>query len=356
MSDGRMRLYGALSTLCLTALGTSVLSATPSSAEPSIADVRERVSTLYHEAEQASERVNDARIRLESAKGRLDRLHDRVQDQRAEYHDVRDQVVATVRAQVQGETLATASQVLLSSDPDAFIHQMTTVDEYTMHQTELARRLEDQAAELDVREERAQRVVSAIATDRAALAEDEAEIEQKAAAAAALLDRLEEERREAREALRAREAAQVSRDASRDASRTASRTATSPAPEAAAAPAAPVSGTAAAAVQFALAQVGDTYVYGAAGPDAYDCSGLMMMAWAQAGVALPHSSSAQMSSGTPVSTSALQPGDLVFYYSPVSHVGMYIGGGTVVHAANPSTGVNTAPLTSMPIAGAVRPG
>jgi cell wall-associated NlpC family hydrolase len=81
-----------------------------------------------------------------------------------------------------------------------------------------------------------------------------------------------------------------------------------------------------------------------------------MVAWAQGGVALPHSSSAQMSSGTPVSTSALQPGDLVFYYSPVSHVGMYIGNGTVVHAANPSTGVNTAPVGSMPISGAVRPG
>ena len=347
MSDGRMRLYGALSTLCLTALGTSVLSATPSSAEPTIADVRERVSTLYHEAEQASERVNDARIRLESARGRLDRLHDRVQDQRAEYRDVRDQVVATVRAQVQGETLATASQVLLASDPDAFIHQMTTVDEYTMHQTELARRLGVQAEKLDVRQERAQQVVADIAADRVALAEDEAEIEEKAAAAQALLDRLEEERRAAREALRAREAAQVSRDEA--------RTDTS-APQPAATPAAPISGTAAAAVQFALAQVGDSYVYGASGPDAFDCSGLTSMAWAQAGVALPHSSSAQMSAGTPVSASALQPGDLVFYYSPVSHVGIYIGGGTIVHAANPSTGVNTAPVGSMPIAGAVRPG
>ena len=63
-----------------------------------------------------------------------------------------------------------------------------------------------------------------------------------------------------------------------------------------------------------------------------------------------------MGSGTPVSTSALQPGDLVFYYSPVSHVGMYIGGGMIVHAANPSTGVNVAPVGSMPISGAVRPG
>ena len=88
-----------------------------------------------------------------------------------------------------------------------------------------------------------------------------------------------------------------------------------------------------------MAQVGDSYVYGAAGPSAFDCSGLTMMAWAQAGVALPHSSSAQYGSGPHVAVSDLQPGDLVFYYSPISHVGMYIGNGMIVHAANPGTGV-----------------
>jgi cell wall-associated NlpC family hydrolase len=97
-------------------------------------------------------------------------------------------------------------------------------------------------------------------------------------------------------------------------------------------------------------------VYGAAGPSAYDCSGLTMAAWGSAGVSLPHSSSAQMGYGTPVSVSALQPGDLVFYYSPVSHVAMYIGNGMIVHAANPSQGVRTDPVGLMPIAGAVRPG
>ena len=105
-----------------------------------------------------------------------------------------------------------------------------------------------------------------------------------------------------------------------------------------------------------MAQVGDAYVYGAAGPDAYDCSGLTMAAWAAAGVALPHSSSAQYGSGPHISASALQPGDLVFYYSPISHVGMYIGNGMIVHAANPSTGVQVAGLYSMPYVGAVRPG
>ena len=125
----------------------------------------------------------------------------------------------------------------------------------------------------------------------------------------------------------------------------------------AAAPAAPAaSGGAAAAVAYAMGQVGDSYVYGAAGPDSFDCSGLTMAAWAQGGVSLPHSSGSQMGSGTPVSTSALQPGDLVFYYSPVSHVGIYVGNGQIVHAANPSTDVQMAPVFSMPVSGAVRPG
>ena len=118
----------------------------------------------------------------------------------------------------------------------------------------------------------------------------------------------------------------------------------------------PASGRASAAVNYALAQVGDAYVYGATGPSAFDCSGLTMAAWAQAGVGLPHSSGAQMGSGPHISQSQLQPGDLVFYYSPVSHVGMYIGNGMIVHAANPSSGVTTAPVNSMPYSGAVRPG
>jgi cell wall-associated NlpC family hydrolase len=81
-----------------------------------------------------------------------------------------------------------------------------------------------------------------------------------------------------------------------------------------------------------------------------------MASWAQAGVGLPHSSSAQFSSGPHVPASQLQPGDLVFYDQPISHVGMYIGGGMIVHAANPSTGVTISGLYSMPYSGAVRPG
>ena len=116
------------------------------------------------------------------------------------------------------------------------------------------------------------------------------------------------------------------------------------------------SGRAAAAIRYAMAQVGKAYVYGAAGPSAFDCSGLTMRAYGQAGVGLPHSSGAQFSSGPRIAASALQPGDLVFYYSPISHVGIYIGNGMIVHAANPSQGVRVSPLHSMPYVGAVRPG
>jgi cell wall-associated NlpC family hydrolase len=109
------------------------------------------------------------------------------------------------------------------------------------------------------------------------------------------------------------------------------------------------------AVNTALAQVGDPYVWAAAGPDAFDCSGLTQFAYRAAGISLPHSSRAQSTMGTPVSKAALQPGDLVFFFSPVSHVGMYVGGGKMVHAATAGQPVKVVSVDSMPgFAGARR--
>jgi peptidoglycan DL-endopeptidase CwlO len=102
------------------------------------------------------------------------------------------------------------------------------------------------------------------------------------------------------------------------------------------------------AVQTALAQVGDPYAWGGAGPNAFDCSGLIQYAYASVGVALPHSSRMQSGVGTPVSLSALQPGDLLFFYSPVSHVGIYIGNGQMVHSSTYGQPVSVVDLASMP--------
>lgn len=89
-------------------------------------------------------------------------------------------------------------------------------------------------------------------------------------------------------------------------------------------------------VSVAMAQLGKPYRYGASGPDAFDCSGLTMYCYAQVGIGLPHSSSAQYGCGSHVSRDNLQPGDLVFFYNPIHHVGLYIGGGNMIHA--PRTG------------------
>ncbi|MDI2126559.1 NlpC/P60 family protein [Yinghuangia seranimata] len=121
------------------------------------------------------------------------------------------------------------------------------------------------------------------------------------------------------------------------------------------APAVSVSGKAAAAVAFARAQLGKPYVYGAEGPNAYDCSGLVQAAWKAAGVSLPRVTNDQYAAGHKVSISNLQPGDLVFYYSGISHVGIYIGNGQIIHAPNSRTVVKIASVDSMPIAGATRP-
>ena len=124
---------------------------------------------------------------------------------------------------------------------------------------------------------------------------------------------------------------------------------------AAAAPAAAANGAAQKAVDTALAQVGDPYSWGATGPNAFDCSGLTSFSYKAAGITIPRTSKAQSTFGTPVSKANLQPGDLVFFYSPVSHVGMYIGNGQMVHAPSSGSSVKVVKVDSMPsFAGARR--
>ena len=106
---------------------------------------------------------------------------------------------------------------------------------------------------------------------------------------------------------------------------------------------------AATVIQAALSRIGSPYSWGAAGPNAFDCSGLVMWAFQQAGIALPHSSQALAQGGQPVSRDQMQPGDLVTYYSDASHVAIYIGDGMMVHASTYGTPVRVAPVDNAPI-------
>lgn len=99
------------------------------------------------------------------------------------------------------------------------------------------------------------------------------------------------------------------------------------------------------ALKFALQQIGDIYVWAAAGPTRWDCSGLTMRAFQKAGISLPHSSKVQIKYGKPISFSSVKPGDLLFFGTPISHVSIYMGGGKMVQAPRPGKRVEVVPFT-----------
>ncbi|MFR9753241.1 C40 family peptidase [Nocardia sp. 004] len=129
-----------------------------------------------------------------------------------------------------------------------------------------------------------------------------------------------------------------------------------PAPEALPAPApftAPTKSVGEIALDAAMSKIGSPYVYGAAGPNSFDCSGLVQWSYRQAGRELPRTSGAQLAAGAPVSMNNLRPGDLISFYGG-GHSGLYAGNGNVVHAATSGTPVQISPISSMPVAGARR--
>lgn len=329
MLNGRKRASAAL-VAGLLALIVGLVPFGPAAADPDIEDVRAKVDKLYRDAEEAAERHNDARLELEELQADLDAVAADEKRQDAQLGDARSDVRDAIIRQHQGQTLAGAGE-LLSADSDAFMSKLSTVSTVNQLQDAL---LEKYNHELDahaIRRGQIDQRRERIAGLEKKLAEEMEKAEAKHAEAEELLDELEAEQREA----------VISRG-----SQSAVSAGDLPA----------ASGSAKAAVSYAMAQVGKSYVYGAAGPNSFDCSGLTMRAWGSAGVGLPHSSGAQMGSGRRVSLGQLQPGDLVFYYSPVSHVGIYVGNGMIAHAANPGTGVAMAGVRSMPFSGAVRPG
>jgi cell wall-associated NlpC family hydrolase len=195
---------------------------------------------------------------------------------------------------------------------------------------------------------------SADATQQAA-ADYQLQAERDAAAAKAakqakadLADAKAEAKQKAEAARKAAAAEAVSRSSARTVLSAGTSTSTNVA--------APASGSVATVVAFLKAQVGDAYVMGGTGPNAWDCSGLVQAAFKQVGVDLPRVSQDQSTSGTPVSLSNLQVGDILYWGSAGSayHVGVYIGGGQYLDAANPSKGVVIQDLSGYPATGAVR--
>jgi cell wall-associated NlpC family hydrolase len=327
--NGRRRFAAAISGVLL-AVAIGSVPSSPAQAEPTIDQVQTRVDRLYHEAEQASERYNAAEVELDELRKDLDALQSDQDRQDDRLTSVREQVQDSIVSQYEGTSLSAVGQAVVSEDPGRFLSQLTTISAYNDIQSQLFNDYATELKALDIRRSATADRRAEMSALEKQLAREKATIDDKLAQAKEQLGTLKDAEREALLASRSGDVRLPS--------------------------SVPASGRAAAAVGYALAQVGDSYVYGAAGPSAFDCSGLTMMSWAQAGVGLPHSSSAQFGSGPHVSSNDLQPGDLVFYYSPISHVAIYIGNGLIVHAANPGAGVLVAGVFSMPYSGAVRPG
>lgn len=331
MPSARLRITAGLAGAA-TVFGTALVATAPVHADPDIDDVQAKVDRLYHEAEQAIERHHDASLRLDELESGLKSLRADEKAQSKKVAELQAQVDQALAAQYEGQALSTTGQLALSEDPQAFLTELTTINAYNDLQNRTVDELAREQKTLELRREASEERAEELAKVEKSLAEDKDEAEDKYDEAKELLDDLKaEERARIAEASRSNNSTRMPTNVK-------------------------ASGSAAAVVKFALSQLGDSYVYGANGPNAWDCSGLTTAAWAQAGVGLPRSSSAQQGAGTPVSRDQLQPGDLVFYYSPVSHVAIYIGNGQIVHAANPGTGVVTSGVFSMPYSGAVRPG
>jgi peptidoglycan DL-endopeptidase CwlO len=328
---------GVLLTLGVTAAVALVFVPTlgHSTPRPSLAEVRRQVEALHHKAEQATERYNDARIALQDAERRLSQAQRRAAGQQAQVATLQNIVGAFAASAYRSGGLDQTLQLVFAEDPKQFIDRAAALDAFSLRQAQALRRTIMARQELQANQLSAAQQLAAVERARADLAANKAEVQRNLRKAQSLLNSLEAEQR----------ARLLPRASRQGGSRTGEGGGTYTGP---------ASGRAAAALRYAYAQIGDRYEWGAAGPDSFDCSGLTMMAWRQAGVSLPHSSSQQFAVGRRVARSDLQPGDLVFFYSPISHVGIYVGNGNMIHAPNPSERVKIDPISYMPFVGAVR--
>ncbi|MFC7221178.1 NlpC/P60 family protein [Streptomyces polyrhachis] len=341
----------------LTLAGVATALGSVSQAEPrlSVAEVKARVDALHHDAEVATERYHAARERAQRSERRIERLQDQAARRQQELNEARGALGGLAAEQYRTGGLGPAMRLALSASPEEYLARAEVLRRAGDRQAVRLNGIGHRLRELRQLRGEAEREQVAYDRTRDALRTHKKTVEAKLAEAQRLLNTLAPVDRSAITAEHGAPAA-----ANRDFRRgelAAPRGGAQAGPDGAgAAPSAPAaSSPAATAVSYAMAQIGKPYVWGATGPSAFDCSGLTQAAWEAAGVALPRTTFTQINAGQRVSRSQLVPGDLVFFYSSVSHVGMYIGNGQMVHAPRPGSSIRTAPVDLMPFAGAVRP-
>ena len=307
-----------------------------------IADVNARLAQLARQNDGLDERYNVA-VATEAARQQAARRAQlAAQRATAEYRTAHRQFIEAMTQRYEYGTDPTVGALLTSDTPQRLLDGVEVAGLLssqfaTIMSTDRSARSHAAAAA-----QRARTALAAARAEAAALARQRAVLEQQQKKFQQLLDSLSARQR--REIAHARAVAAAKARAELLAQEQAAAAAAGvAAPAALGAPGAFLPGNVSATVQkviaYAEAQVGKPYVFGAAGPTAYDCSGLTMQAWAQAGFALPHSAAGQYAYGTHVPWGQLKPGDLIFLYSPIEHVELYVGNDLAVSAADPALGI-----------------
>ncbi|MFK0232266.1 C40 family peptidase [Streptomyces vinaceus] len=334
LSRGTVR---TAATLALAGAATATAFEGTSQADPqqTPSQVKAEVDRLYEEAEESAERYNGAKEKADEAQRALDALRDETARKTDRLNTARRALGSLAAGQYRTGGLGPAMRLALAADPQEYLDQasfLTRTGDRSAAEVASVRRQLDEVGQL---KDRAAGRLADLRAREGELAGYKAAVEAKLDTAKRLLAKLTAEERAAYEAAAGGAA---------------------PAGAPSAAPPAPVDGSRAArAVAFAYGAIGKPYVWGATGPGAFDCSGLTQAAWRSAGVSLPRTTYTQINAGQRVSRDQLAPGDLVFFYSGVTHVGLYIGNGQMIHAPRPGSTVRVAPIDSMPWAGASRP-
>jgi cell wall-associated NlpC family hydrolase len=327
----------------------TVGASTVSFARPSQRDLdaaRAKLSALYDRLSLLVEQYDQAKVELQQVEKELAQARDAATRSKRAADEARDLLSARAVAAYTGA--GSQLEVLLGSttfsefaDRLEFVTQVAQSDADVASQAEIKRQQSIRAAE---------RYTAALTKQRAVvsrLAAKKSEIERGISQQNQLVQELHIDL--VKQAQAAREAARAAQQAAQRAS-SVTPTSIGPAPS--------VSGGAGAAVRAAYSAIGTPYQWGGASPETgFDCSGLTMWAWAHGGVSLPHSSQGQYDSLPHISVSDLQPGDLVFFYSPIHHVAIYVGNNQMIHAPHTGSYVQITTFSSYPnFSGAARPG
>jgi cell wall-associated NlpC family hydrolase len=295
--------------------------------KPTVKDVKAKVDDLYKQVDKATDKYDGAKDQESKLQKDVGNLQDKVARGQADLNAMRDALGSMATAQYRTGGIDPSVQLFLSADPDTYLDKASTMDQVSAQQADQLRAIQSKQRELAQERKEAQEKMSGLADARKELGDKKKEVQGKLADANRLLNTLTAQQR-----------AQMQQDDQERANRSSERVALGTG--------VPASARAATAFHAAQTKLGDLYVYGSTGPNTFDCSGLMMWSYAQAGVSLPRTSQAQGTVGPHLSMSQLQIGDLVIMDGG-SHVGMWAGNGQVLHAPHTGTVVKYEAVSDM---------